>query len=297
VLQRRSIGVAAASLVDTRATVVGRKVSSKDMGRAYTRFLVLGEGRTGSNLLVQLLNSHPHIVCFREVFNWTHSRVDYQVPGYDEKSAKDVRFRRDDPIGLLQARVFCEWPATVEAVGFKLHYGHALGYEGLEEHLAADEGLHVIHLRRENALRTYVSFLNAQRTGEWERHAHDGLRSRVRKLVRTAGNVLARRDVSAPLVITPEEVREFAVSYALKGQRYDAVFAGHQCLGLTYESLADDRGSSLSSIARFLGVDAFEVAETTLRRQNPERLRDLIANYDELRKSFAGSPGEAWFDD
>ena len=69
-----------------------------------TRFLVVCGPRTGSNMLCSALNSHPRIVCFREVFNFMYEDViDYYVEGYDHR--KEYRPRATvEPEGSFTIR-------------------------------------------------------------------------------------------------------------------------------------------------------------------------------------------------
>ncbi len=265
------------------------------MGRDYTRFLVLGEGRTGSNLLVQALNSHPNVVCYREVFNWTHKRIDYNVEGYEDLSRKDVRFRADDPLRLLDERIFRDYPADIAAVGLKLHYGHAFGFAGVEEALIEDQALRVVHLRRQNMLRTLVSLRVAEQTGVWEHDEDASLRVRLRRL---AGRVSTRVKYGDParVRLTYEQCNQFFIVHALQGQRYDELFAAHPVLQVRYEDLAKNRDSVLAGVQRFLGVPFVDL-KVTLQRQSRTPLRETIVNFDELRAAFAGTSAEALFDE
>jgi hypothetical protein len=50
--------------------------------REYKRFIILGEGRSGSNFLRGLLNSHPGILVFGELFRFLDS-IGWEFPEYD----------------------------------------------------------------------------------------------------------------------------------------------------------------------------------------------------------------------
>jgi hypothetical protein len=276
-------------------------------------FIVLGEGRTGSNLLVQALNSHPAVRCLGEVFNWTHARIDYGLPDYDLRSLDDLDRRTRDPVGLLRERVWGDIPDGARALGFKLHYGHAYAYPRLEETLVGDTALRVVHLRRENLLRLLISMKRAEITGVWK---EDGAtppnqRRDVRSLLALArhpSSTLARlrnrrqrlaveaQGPPPPLRITPDECNAFFIRHELQAQRYDEMFAAHPVLRLTYERMLADRDAVFGQVEAFLAVDRLPLT-VTLRRQNVRPLRDALANYDELRIAFANTPHAAHFDD
>jgi hypothetical protein len=275
------------------------------------RFVLLGEGRTGSNLLVQALNSHPAVRCFGEVFNWTHARIDYGVEGYERESLDDLALRTRDPIGLLQRRIWGADGEGVSAVGFKLHYGHPLGFAGLEQALTEDRGLRIVHVRRANLLRLYLSLKQAEATGVWK---DDPSQSRpaidVRESLAAArhprstwmrlGNAIhrlrGRRARGALMTLTVEECREFFLRHQLQAQRYDELFHDHPGMTIYYEQILSDRDAALARVQQFLDVPVEPLA-VTLRRQNARPLAEVLGNYGELRAAFAGTPHAAYFDD
>ncbi len=61
------------------------------MSKDYVRFVITGDARTGSNMLVHALNTNPAIRCFREIFHYWMNHVDYYVDGYDSQSREHWR--------------------------------------------------------------------------------------------------------------------------------------------------------------------------------------------------------------
>jgi len=261
-------------------------------------------------MLVQALNSHPQIVCFRELFNGRHDFVDFSVEGYDNFSARDRARREEDPIAFLEERIFRVWPPDVSAVGFKFLYGQTWDYPGLVDHLRGDTDLYVLHLQRRNVLRTLTSLKLAKQTDIWfeDRQAPPKLtRTNLMRAVRSPPAVVraARRWVQrrnlpmqspARVTISVDELFESLVAMRMRIDNYDASFAEHPKMPVYYEDLVERREETLAAAQEFLGVEPRELT-TTLQRQNPEPLRDLIENYDELRAAFAGTPEAALFDD
>ncbi len=105
--------------------------------RGYRRFMVLTRSRTGSNMLISCLGSHPAIHAEGEIFQRLNGRTSEEI---------------------LDA-LFDDRPRRIRAVGFKLFYYHPLDdpHADLWQILRAMRELHVIHLRRRNLLRTLVS--------------------------------------------------------------------------------------------------------------------------------------------
>ena len=73
-------------------------------------------------------------------------------------------------------------------------------------------------------------------------------------------------------------------------------FGSHPMIQITYEELVSNPRAIFARLVAFLNAPSCE-PRTSLRQQNPESLRELIRNYDELRETFAGSIWQSYFDD
>jgi hypothetical protein len=274
---------------------------------SYRRFIILSEPRTGSSMLVQALNSSPQIVCFREVFNGRLDFIDFSMEGYDNFSSADRPLRKQDPVRFLHERIFCSWPDDIRAVGFKLLYEHYIDFPGLIEGLVRDAGLHVIDLRRRNVLRMLVSFKLAEETGVWMQEQPAKLtRSRLfaairhpQRAISRAPQVLRRRrpqpEQRPRMRITAHEFFEFAMKSHLRGEGYDEMFQDHPRFPVSYEDMTERQDAVFAAVQSFLGVEPRPL-QVTLERQNPQPLRELIENYDELRETFQNTPAAEFFD-
>jgi hypothetical protein len=234
------------------------------------------------------------------------------VDGYDDKSAADRELRDSDFQGFLRQRVFCQHDPAVKAVGFKMPFHHFWGFPGLLEHLAADSELRVLDLRRRNLLRVLVSERIAQATGGWADDRKRTLRSKFR-LSNIPGAVRHPLRASERLwrfvrpreaewkqrrqlvTLEPEECQKFFTETAQESARVLEHFTDHSVHTLYYEDLVSDQNRILDDVQQFLGLRPQRVAPTT-RKQNPEALSDLIANYDELRTAFEGTPEIEYFE-
>lgn len=281
----------------------GAKAGSTD----YTRFVIVSGPRTGSHMLAQALNSSRDIVCFREVFNYLLDFVQFEVEGYDNSSARDLALREEAPLRFLDERIFCRHPEEVRAVGFKYHYAQVWGYRGLRERLVVDTEIRVVHLRRRNLLRMLVSREIAAETGVWfaeprtdltPRRVLTRIWARLPNAVRMPLRAARRRLSNAPkrsqksLTIAPEELRSFIIRTKLTADHFDKVFGQHPQLTVFYEDILDDRERVLGHVQAFIGVEPRRL-KVTMRQQNPEPLRELLANYDELFEAYRDSP-HAW---
>lgn len=117
------------------------------------RFVIYTQGRTGSVLLVSLLNQHPHIRCYGELFhpnNWRGPLRSRLFP----------IFRRY-PILYLQARAI---PVRRLTVGFKLLYAQSIATNRPLWKLY-NSGWRVIYLQRRNLLERTLSACMLRITG------------------------------------------------------------------------------------------------------------------------------------
>ena len=273
-------------------------------------------------MLVDALNSHPRIVCFREVLNYLQDFVDYGVPGYDDRDPEWFALRKSDPARFLRERIFSGHPEGVVSAGFKLHYAHIWGfepqYEGLFERvldaLTRDKAMRVVHLQRRNQLRSLLSLRLAQGTGIWMEGRTDNARAPLvtpqRSLAQRVADRL-RRIEPAPEHETETTVGADSAPVAIKLDaddcaahfarvdaevaRFNDLFAGHERLDISYEELvAIPRAHD--DVQRFLGVEQ-QPLTVGLVRQHPQPLSELITNFDELQRAFANTPYRAFFRD
>lgn len=284
-----------------------RRTSLPDTA-AYVPFMVLSGARTGSHMLVFALKTNPEVRCFSEVFNKGVDFVPFGVDGYDNFSGADRTLREEDGVAFLNRRIYCQHPGSVRAVGFKLLYGQAMYYEGVMEELVRRADIRVVHVHRANLLRSLASLKVAEATGVFveqtgRRPAHVRLRSAIRHPLRAARRLramLPRPSHASPserprVTISPEELSEFVVRTEMTMSHFDQIFAGHPMLKVSYESMVAHQNDVFSDVQTFLGVEPQPLSVGT-RRQNPERLQDIIQNYGELYAAFRDSPHAAMFD-
>jgi LPS sulfotransferase NodH len=163
-------------------------------------------------------------------------------------------------------RLFRPHPKAIDAVGFKYFYYHPVDGDSNAAWEEIDKrGCRVLHLRRENILRTEVSRLIANKVGVWSR----------------------RRGREASLEMRRVTVQPAAVLRALEKTRSWERAARERWDGgayaeVSYEELTSDPGPTLARIHDFLGVP-YRPTDSPLKRQNPEPIRDLVANFEELR--------------
>lgn len=233
-----------------------------------TTFLIVSDGRTGSNLLRDLIASHPHAFCGGEIFNKDYverNGVPWPV-GDTEKDNTLIPLMRDNPEEYL-ARLFAQAATKgFRAIGAKLTFENGAAHPTASMCLAAKENLRVIHLRRCNVLRQYVSLQRAFKTGEWAAKGNSGPLPRIHiDFVKFVWFLLRNKELEA---------------------KAHELFAKHPSMQVTYEDLAAAPQAVSARCVEFLGLDPNVPLRTWHRKSATDSLRDAIENYDEVKARF-----------
>lgn len=246
--------------------------TSLDRGKKgnYERFIMLGQERTGSNLLLLLLASHPNVWSFGEVFNSSEAVRKRSIgparpPGLT-----------DDPVEYLVSCIYREYPDHVRAVGFKLFYSHARNKEwkAVWGYLRRS-GVRVIHITRRNLLDRYLSHQLALRSKEWIAfNGEDDLHFEPIPL-----------DAKACF-------RDFHHSVWLQ-QRMGEFFQHNPTITVVYEDLCNDMAAECRRIQGFLGLEP-RTLFCKLKKQGTQPKSEIIANYGDLKETLEAWVAEGW---
>jgi LPS sulfotransferase NodH len=244
-----------------------------------TAFVVFTSPRSGSSWLIDLLDSHPRIAAYAELF-LPGDRTEVQYGSRDlprfEATLDERRRLTFVPARLGYARRIFARRDGIGAAGFKLMYGHPHVHPGLLPYLAARRA-RAIHLVRENRLAQIVSQKTAEARGQFRAHEGEAVAAATIRL-----DIDETRQKLSELQGEQEQARQTLRRFRL---------AAHE---VTYERIAASQSEELAGIAAFLGVEprAWE-ARSTLAQMNPGSLRDIVQNVDEVEPGLAAS-GDAW---
>jgi LPS sulfotransferase NodH len=225
----------------------------------YKRFIVLSRSRTGSNMLISMLNSHPFIYAEGEIF----------------------RSLRGRSVQEILDRIYSKYPRYISAVGFKIFYYHpqddksGMIWKALEE--MGD--LCIIHLKRRNILRTLVSRKLAGFSGAYK-FSQNSTRETTKKVCQFGEQELLEGF---------EQTRRWETSFETR-------FYRTTLMNLYYEDLVNKREEEFNRITSMLGIVRHS-PRTSLRRQNPERLCHLIENYNTMKERFENTEWAEFFED
>jgi len=255
------------------------RARSLHFGTDYSKFVIVGAARTGSTLLVDLLNAHSQVLAFGELFR-TPEAIGWDVrPFVTYQSPRLIDLYRADPVAFLEYSVFRRWPANYAAVGFKLFYYHARQppQSAVWDHLASDRNIRILHIRRQNLLAQYLSLLIAHKTDVWS-------------------TTRSPPDQHEPIRIDVEACRRHFLDVRRSEDECADVFKNHAVRNVYYESLARNYAGEMQGIADFLGVRPERIG-SNLVRQSKGPVSQTITNYDELKRAFANTCWQEFFDD
>ncbi|HSA99609.1 MAG TPA: hypothetical protein VLE49_03085, partial [Anaerolineales bacterium] len=122
----------------------------------------------------------------------------------------------------------------------------------------------VIHLTRRNRLRTVISLEIAFKTGQWTKSGK-------------SGGPREKRITLDPLKLIKrlEQIEEGETATRRR-------FRDRQILEIVYEEMVRSPAQVFESVGAYLGVAGIDPGQIRLKRQNPEALQQLIANYGEV---------------
>jgi LPS sulfotransferase NodH len=214
------------------------------------RFAIVGNARTGSNYLLDGLRTSPAIRVYHEIFASHNRKI-----GQDFDRILSTIYRHES--------------RSTQLVGFKVFYNHLTDEEW--KRLAAKDDLKVIHLTRQNRLRTIISLEIAFKTGQWT------------KAGKSSGPKEKR------VTLDPLKIMERLEQIEAGETATRARFCDRQMLEIIYEELVKSPHELFASIGTFLGVRGIDPVKIRLQRQNPESLAQLIVNYDEVASALINS--------
>jgi LPS sulfotransferase NodH len=250
--------------------------------KEYTRFVVLGSPRTGSNFLCSAINTHSQITAFGELFRWPGTigwdllAFRYWPYGQSENSLNLIR---SEPIEFLKTQVFKAHPKCTASVGFKLFYFHARegNWKRVWNYLANEKNLRIIHLKRKNLLGAYLSHQRALLTNKW-----------VYKSKETP--------INPPMKLDPRQCSTFFKETREWERQCDIVFRDHPKIEIFYEQLSNNFRQTIFRIQKFLGVNYEKLVPATYKQARLPLSID-IENYLELKEDFQGTRWAVFFEE
>lgn len=161
-----------------------------------------------------------------------------------------------------------------KAVGFKLIQDQIKRYPTLPGWFAAN-GVHIIHLVRENHLEALVSMVRAKQTNVWHSYSE-------------VSQVSVRLPAGPPLLAELGRMAANGLELSRIAQR---------CPHTTiyYEDVLSNARDAMLPAMLALGLEPLALSAPT-RKLNTLPLREAVENYGEVAKTLKGSPYESFFE-
>jgi LPS sulfotransferase NodH len=265
------------TLQNPQAEEIALKLGLLQGQKEYTRFIILGRSRTGSNFLRGLLNDHPNIITLGEILRNTNE-IDWDSPYY-RTDTTILNLYQTDPLGFMEKYVFRKFRNNIKAVGFKLFYYHAQNppLSTVWNALIADTKIHILHIKRENILRTHLSRVQAALSGSW---------------VNTSGKSSSQNPVS---IDAEECLKDFEQTRKWEFE-FDQLFINHPIMQITYEQLSNNYIPVIQSAQKFLNLPVQPVKPQT-HKQSVLSLDKAIVNYWNLKEKFQNTQWAGFFEE
>jgi LPS sulfotransferase NodH len=240
------------------------------------RFLVVFEGRSGSSLLVNLLNNHAATLCFPEILA--------QLPDQDEKTALIETFFGSGQVWNVNPYTLAghyypgdPWKKVnsprIEAIGMKTKFLD-IGEPGPVRRRLEAEDCPLIYLTRRNQLKAAVSQLRARQLNI----EHGGWNARDETMI------------VPPIRIDPKRLQEVVRrrrQVQKKTRGWITRCAVSQKLTLNYEDLLATPYATSQRVLDLLGLPVSRLADDiNLVKNTSDDLRQSILNFDEIRQSL-----------
>ncbi len=214
-------------------------------------FLILGEARTGTNLLADLLRSHPEISVAGEILN------PYNPDGIRLWCRTRGSVLRHIDRSLRALDGICRGAQT-HIYHFRLHR------IPIEYLCKARPKLRFLVIFRKSLGEQFVSWKLAKLSGRW---------------VGTSDKAVHHDKC----IVDPVEFRKWCAAVR---ERYAEVTACNalwmRAVSIAYEDLCHDQAEVMQrKIVPFLGVEPIKL-KTRLRKQNPRSLADSVENYGDV---------------
>ena len=218
---------------------------------------ILTTRRTGSNLLLDYLNSVPGVSFAPEILN---KSMFYGIPGR----------------GISKPEIFRHIRHSINACAHSVCGAKLVGVQ-MKAHNLSPEDLHKLYpqarfilLYRKSLVEQFVSLKIAEMTNTWQ----------------------WSRDFKPPtsLHVSLSDLREHCRSIrSFYEKMLQKRWLTQHCLLLSYEDLTEDAQTVFNdSVFPFLRLPA-TVVRSTMVKQNTRKLRALIENYEEIRR-FMNDP-------
>jgi hypothetical protein len=240
-------------------------------------FILAGTQRTGTSFIESTLDSHPEICSFGEIFLFRKGRGANIVSGYrhyiNQAPAKRMVRHYLARRGLIKEYLDqLGSDCRGSAVGFKLMLGQTRILPCVPEYIRHNN-YRVIQIVRRNPLKIYLSRAALRRS----KVAHTDRKLKVQKIMIPTERLVSHLD-----------------KVLWENCWAERTFPDLDRLAVYYEDFVASREEQLRKISEFLGIAPYEGMKSDLIKLNPDKLSDLIENFEEVAVALKGTQYEQY---
>ncbi len=246
-----------------------------------TPFVLVGMQRTGTTWIRSLLDSQPGVLCIGEAFLFTRGKFFRRARGHEIQRGYrqyiEASWERRLTHHLLRPlsvrRYLDELYSTpgYAAIGFKLMQSQYRNFPAVMKYVR-ERDMRVIHVVRRNTLKTLVSRTLLQHT----QLAHSSV-----PLTKTM------------VYIDPKTVLRKLSRLREREKEWERIYAGLPVRKVYYEDVVADKTGEVRGMLNFLGVEISTTPNSPYVKINPDDLREVIINYEEVCAALAGTEFES----
>jgi LPS sulfotransferase NodH len=253
----------------------------------YKRFVIIGTNRCRSTYLTSLLRNHSNIVCYGELFH--PEKIDFRYYGFPQNNAKLLSYRNKYPVEFMNKIIFRNYPEQVHSIGFKLFYDQ-LGKNKtkvLKDIFSKKEDVLIIHLKRRNLLKMYLSLQKANQTNKWsyydECYIKEAKNLGISESLGLENENIPSNTPVCPLYIDTNKLIRYFNETEKQENIFDSLISSYFTQEIIYENFISDTPSHLEKIFTALSIP-YETLYSPYKKTPSSALNKLIMNYDQVQK-------------
>ncbi len=234
--------------------------AAKVKNEPQLKFIIFTSGRSGSTLLVDLLNSNPNVQCDSEILKRRVAFPNALVRHFEQKSKKSIYGWKLLSYQLLNVQT-----------GIKDK--SAFIYQ-----LVKEENYKILYLKRNDKVKQALSIIYAFYRGTW--HSDES----------------GHQNAVQPFALDPKVFYHFLKEVDILDKFEEELMATVPHLFISYEEDLSDPafyGPTIKCISDFLGIDIpAKPPSTDLKKVTPTKLTSMITNKQQVIDYLAGTPYE-----
>jgi hypothetical protein len=234
-----------------------------------TKFVVIGDARSGTTWLADMIRQHPNAACLMEPMagKYDHRLFHHQYYWPDDDAVWVGPDPKPQGVYAAIGDYFDErvWPIPRAATGAKLLSFYFSYYKGLNRYLQTVEDLRVIRIER-NPLRKALSDHFASILSNWNAQGDEKVKERK------------------PCELDWAYLRRRLQEYEQNAKNMDRVFKGRPLCRVYYHNLAKFNKPTMDEVCNFLEIDPLSEYTTVYHKMTPQSFEELVLNWQELKE-------------